>query len=141
MKTFIVYGATISTPHKFTFTKNFKEEFENGEKYPTVSKKETTLGDNRVPLTSILLPSLRWALKSDEGDINFKKVGFIELCGHYNGDFKIYDTVEKGGKTFSKNFYKGIGCGCKGIEKDYELCYHDSLIHDNRFVNFIGDVI
>ena len=88
--TFLVYVGLLETDHKIHFNENFDDNSKN-DKYPQIDDIEKIRGDGSVPLSSLILPGLRWAMKSDEGDTNFKKVTFVEMCSQMNQKDEIFD--------------------------------------------------
>lgn len=68
---------------KSDFKVHFNEKYDyysSHNTYPKIDYIESVRGDGVVNMSSAILPGLRWALKSDEGDENYKKVTFVELC-------------------------------------------------------------
>lgn len=52
---------------KVHFNKDY-DYYSSHNTYPKIDNIESIKGDGVVNLSSVLLPGLRWALKSDEGD-------------------------------------------------------------------------
>lgn len=69
----------VKSDFKIHFNKNY-DYFSSHNTYPKVDKIESVKGDGVVNLSSAVLPGLRWALKNEEGDLDYKKVTFVELC-------------------------------------------------------------
>ena len=73
----------VKSDFKIHFNKNY-DYFSEHNTYPKIDKIESIHGDGVVNLSSAILPGLRWALKSDEGNSEYKKVTFVEFCSQQN---------------------------------------------------------
>jgi len=144
----VIYDGHLKTEQSFTWNydptdKTSKDSFA----LPNVTT--YTQGDGTVPVTSALLPGIKWSWEyenKDSGNItNPHPVKIVEFCSTYNNKPSIYDNL--GGNDthrITKNEYIGMSCDCNsGTDSkpiDGDDCNHSVAVSDSNFVRLLADI-
>jgi len=144
----IIYDAHLFTEQSFTWdydptTNTSKNQFA----LPTITT--FTAGDGTVPVTSSLLPGMKWSWEYDNklatNLTNPRPVKVVEFCSSFNNRSTVYDLM-KNDSIFevSKNEYIGLACDCmKGTDEnpiEGSDCTHSVAISDSNFVRFLTNL-
>jgi len=144
----IFYDAHLFTEQSFTWdydptTNTSQNQFA----LPTITT--YTAGDGTVPVTSSLLPGMKWSWEYDNklatNITNPQPVKIVEFCSTFNNRSTIYDSLNVDSKfEVTKNEYIGLACDClTGTDEkpvDGSDCTHSVAISDSYFVRFLANV-
>jgi len=120
-------------PFMFVFSSHLpsmgKFDIQNG----GVVRKVTFPGDGTIDTFPQIYPGLRWLIENKDKE-NTKPVHFVEYCAVS----EKHDALD-----LSANQHLKIGCDCLNHDKIdiYDNCHHSAMINDNKFINFISEVI
>jgi len=143
----IIYGSHLYTERSFIWDYN-PVDYTTKDEFAIPTKTIMTQGDGTVPVTSALLPGIKWAWEYDNKDkINIphaKPVKIAEFCSNLNARGTIYDDLNEDGQfKVTKNEYMGVSCACKATDDkpiDGSICDHADIVGDAEFVKFIANI-
>ncbi len=143
----IVYDGHLKTEQTFTWHYDPKEHTSTDNfAFPNITT--YTQGDGTVPVTSSLLPGMKWSWEFENNvhtnSSNPKPVKFVEFCSIYNNKVTIYDKIEEN-ETYqvNRNEYIGIKCDCMSDKNskriDGDECNHSVAVSDSNFVRLLAN--
>ena len=138
----VICSGIIPTGRAWTFGKDFKQNIIN-EIFPEPISKKEALGDETVPMVSMLFLPLKWALMHEAGDSSYFPVKFVEYCSLYKTNVNIYDIMNRNEEyRIIKNDYIGMKCECmEKKKKTYKDCHHSSVHADKYTIDVVIEAL
>jgi hypothetical protein len=130
----LIYTSAVPTPQRYEFDGNMRDSIDR-DLYPQEILREDIAGDEKVPVFSMLYPTLKWALEHQskpDPNVNYQPVKFLEFCSTGHTTDNIYDGKDENGTAkITESKYHGLTCSCNGHDlPNYSNCKHADMISD-----------